>query len=299
MALAPVGTRTFPSNVTYTCTSACPPTRLARSIPARIASREAGRQASPSPCDAGPFTGAVARARRGVAGPGCGVGPGERLPLSLPLAGILLIGWPGGAYHSTTESSVSVSPSPSRTPRSVRRGSTSPAGGGHREPGHSAHALSVPAWRDGPEQQQQFSATVSNSTSQTVTWAVTGGSANGTIDQTGLYKAPASLPSPASVTITATSTAATSPGSATVTSRRQRRPEAYGHGDGDGRVAGPHNHIQPDGQLVRQRRFDQLRARLRACPFLWVSFRGCPSSGSVGGVLLFRKYSAFKAAGIV
>jgi subtilase family serine protease len=64
--------------------------------------------------------------------------------------------------------------------------------------------------------QQQFSATVNNSTSQTVTWAVTGGSANGTISSSGLYTAPATVPNPAAVTVTATSSAASSPGSATV-----------------------------------------------------------------------------------
>jgi hypothetical protein len=69
-----------------------------------------------------------------------------------------------------------------------------------------------------PAQTQQFSATVSNSTNQTVTWAVTGGSANGTIDpNSGLYTAPSSLPNPNSaITITATSAATTTPGTATV-----------------------------------------------------------------------------------
>ena len=64
--------------------------------------------------------------------------------------------------------------------------------------------------------QKQFTATVSNATSQTVTWSV-GGSAEGTIDSTGLYTAPATVPSPATVTVTATSALATSPGTATVT----------------------------------------------------------------------------------
>jgi hypothetical protein len=65
--------------------------------------------------------------------------------------------------------------------------------------------------------QQQFSATVNNGSSQTVTWAVTGGSANGIVDATGLYTAPANVPNPAAVTVTATSAQATSPGTATVT----------------------------------------------------------------------------------
>lgn len=65
--------------------------------------------------------------------------------------------------------------------------------------------------------QKQFAATVNNSSNQSVTWAVTGGSANGTVDTTGLYTAPAVVPNPATVTVTATSALATSPGSATVT----------------------------------------------------------------------------------
>ncbi|MGP0095759.1 MAG: hypothetical protein ACLPHI_01865 [Terriglobales bacterium] len=65
--------------------------------------------------------------------------------------------------------------------------------------------------------QQQFSATVNNSTNQTVTWAVAGGSVNGTIDGTGLYTAPAVVPSPATATVTATSALAASPGSTFVT----------------------------------------------------------------------------------
>ncbi len=65
--------------------------------------------------------------------------------------------------------------------------------------------------------QQQFTATVNNSSDQAVTWAVTGGSANGTISANGLYTAPAVAPSPATVTVTAASAVAGStPGSATV-----------------------------------------------------------------------------------
>jgi Pro-kumamolisin, activation domain len=69
-----------------------------------------------------------------------------------------------------------------------------------------------------PAQQQQFTANVSNDSNNTaVTWAVIGGSANGTVDSNGLYTAPSTLPSPASVSVVATSTADTSKsGSATV-----------------------------------------------------------------------------------
>ena len=65
--------------------------------------------------------------------------------------------------------------------------------------------------------QKQFTATVNNSTNQNVTWAVTGGTANGTVDANGLYTAPAVVPNPARVTVTATSALAASPGSSAVT----------------------------------------------------------------------------------
>ncbi len=67
----------------------------------------------------------------------------------------------------------------------------------------------------------QFTATVTGAASSTVTWqvnGVTGGSAGtGTISATGLYTAPASLPSPNTVTIAAVSSAASTPGSLTET----------------------------------------------------------------------------------
>lgn len=63
----------------------------------------------------------------------------------------------------------------------------------------------------------QFTAAVANSTNTAVTWAVTGGAANGTISASGLYTAPATPPSGA-VTVTATSQADTSAsGSASIT----------------------------------------------------------------------------------
>jgi hypothetical protein len=53
--------------------------------------------------------------------------------------------------------------------------------------------------------QQQFTATVSETSNTAVTWSVAGGSANGTISSSGLYTAPAKVPLPPEVTITATS----------------------------------------------------------------------------------------------
>jgi hypothetical protein len=51
----------------------------------------------------------------------------------------------------------------------------------------------------------QFTATVADTSNQTVTWSVVGGSAAGTISSTGLYTAPAAVPTPAQVTIMAVS----------------------------------------------------------------------------------------------
>ena len=70
------------------------------------------------------------------------------------------------------------------------------------EPGNS--------WPAGGNQ-QQFTA------NQSVTWAVTGGSANGTIGGTGLYTPPAVVPNPATVTVTATPATGAAPGSAFLT----------------------------------------------------------------------------------
>lgn len=59
--------------------------------------------------------------------------------------------------------------------------------------------------------QQQFSATVTGSTNTTVTWKLSGagcsGATCGTISSSGLYTAPAAVPSPATVTVTATAVA--------------------------------------------------------------------------------------------
>src|SRR5487761_540751 len=69
---------------------------------------------------------------------------------------------------------------------------------------------------------QQFSASVLGTASSVVTWNLTGtgcsGTACGTISNSGLYTAPATVPSPANVTVTATSVAdTTKSGSTTVT----------------------------------------------------------------------------------
>lgn len=65
---------------------------------------------------------------------------------------------------------------------------------------------------------QQFMSTVTGTSNTAVTWGVPGGAANGTISNTGLYTAPATVPNPPQVTVTATAQAdSTKLASATVT----------------------------------------------------------------------------------
>lgn len=81
-------------------------------------------------------------------------------------------------------------------------------GGGNPPPPNNPLVTVSPATANVQEgSQQQFTATVTNTSDTTVTWqvnSVTGGNAAvGTITSAGLYTAPAAIPSPASVTITA------------------------------------------------------------------------------------------------
>ena len=224
MSIATVGGGTFPISVTYAC-SGLPTGATCSFNPTQIAATTGSpKTVTITVQTAGPFTGVATGDARRAGTRRAALGPKPRLwlPLSLPLAGMLLVGLVGrrlprshqvaalcvalalagllvacgGGSSSPPPVTVSVSPSTVNTlyPSSILAGE--------------------------PAQTQQFSATVSNTTSQTVTWAaggVTGGNSTvGTISATGLYTAPATLPSPAAVPITATSSAATSPGTATV-----------------------------------------------------------------------------------
>ena len=106
---------------------------------------------------------------------------------------------------------------------------------------------------------QPFSATVTGSNNTGVTWSVNGvaggNTTTGTISASGLYTAPASVPSPATVTISATSAAdPTKSASASVTITRRRigvrlSDECLGAGVG-------HTTVQPNGHRVGQYRGD-------------------------------------------
>ncbi len=202
----------FTNNVTYACTSGLPAGATCSFNPAQINSGMPGQSVTVTVQTAGPFTGTAGSAR-----------PRLRsqkqplwLPFSLPLAGIVLVGLAGrnlprrykiaGLCLALALAGLLV----------ACGGSSGPPPAVVTVNPSSVNTL-YPNLAGASAQTKQFSASVSNSTSQSVTWAVTGGSANGSIDQTGLYTAPAALPNPNSpITITATSAAATSPGTATV-----------------------------------------------------------------------------------
>ena len=221
MSVATGSGANFTNNVTFSACSGLPAGATCSFSPPQITAGATSPQTVTITVQtAGPFTGIAGEARRaGTRRAALGPKPRLWLPLSLPLAGMLLVGLAGR-----------------RLPRSYKvaalclalalAGLLVACGGGSSSPpppitvtvSPSSVSTLYPDLTGAPAQftQQQFTATVTNTTSQTVTWAVTGGSANGSIDQTGLYTSPATLPSPAAVTITATSSAATSPGTATV-----------------------------------------------------------------------------------
>jgi subtilase family serine protease len=219
MALAPVGGGSFTSNVTYACTSGLPTGATCSFNPTQIGSGGSAQSVTITVQTAGPFTGAAGGVKRGEATRKL-ISQKQQLwlPLSLPLAGIVMVGLFGGGLPrrykivglcltlTITGFLVACGGGSSSTPPPPSVVTVSP----------SSVSTLYPNLTGFPAQTQQFSANVSNSTSQTVTWAVTGGSGNGSIDQTGLYTAPATLPSPANVRVTATSATTTTPGTATV-----------------------------------------------------------------------------------
>jgi hypothetical protein len=92
------------------------------------------------------------------------------------------------------------------------------SGSGNKDPivTVTVDPVSATLWPPGLTQ-QQFTATVNGSSNQQVTWQVSGGNTNGTIDGTGLYTAPAVVPTQPTVTITASAAAGAATGSSSVT----------------------------------------------------------------------------------
>ena len=212
MLVSPVGTTTFSAKVTFAC-SGLPTGATCSFSPPQINATDLTTTVTVTVQTAGPFTGQAAISAHKLRSQKQPLW----LPLSLPLAGMVLVGLAGR-----------------RLPRRYKivglclalalTGFLIACGGGSSSPPPISVSVSpnpvnslYPSLPGAPAQTKQFAATVSNSTNQSVTWAVTGGSANGTIDATGLYTAPPALPANPAVTVTATSAAdATKSGSAKV-----------------------------------------------------------------------------------
>jgi hypothetical protein len=226
MLISPV-TGSFATNVTYRCSAGLPAGATCSFFPPQLDATTSGGTVTITVQTAGPFTGAASRPQQRSRGQN----PWLWLSLSLPLASMVLIGLGGrslprhykivglclalalaGFLVACGGGSSSTPPPPPPPPPPISV-TVSPTSVNTLFPNLNANGTQA------PPQTQQFSATVNNSTNQTVTWAVSGGSGTpGSIDQTGLYSAPATLPSPnAPVTVTATSAAdTTKSGQATV-----------------------------------------------------------------------------------
>jgi len=220
MQLTPVGGSTFTSSVTYACSGLPAGATCSFNPPSPLASGSSATDVQITVNTAGPFTGAAGGAvRSGTRRRAQNQNPRLWLPLSLPLAGIMLVGLAGrriprryqiiglcltlalagfmvacgGGSSSTPPPPVVVTVSPS-----------------------SVNTL-WPNLSGAPSQTQQFTANVTGTTNTAVTWTISSGGTTDTISSSGgLYTAPTAVP-PGPVTIKATSQAdATKSGSATV-----------------------------------------------------------------------------------
>jgi len=220
MLVAPAGTNSFHSSVTYAC-SGLPAGTTCSFNPAQIGGGTGSTNVTISLQTSGPFTGSA-----GAVAPPKGT---ERqrhtswLPLSLPLAGIVLAGL-GSRRVQLRWKVVGLCLT------LVLTGMVVACGGGSSSPpppvsvsvSPSAVNTLYPNLNGAPVQAQQFTATVHNATNQGVTWQVNsvagGNSTFGTIDANGLYTAPATVPNPATFNVTATAQADSSKsGNASVT----------------------------------------------------------------------------------
>jgi len=198
----PVGSGTFTSDVTVSCGNTNP-ALTACGFDKQIHAGDPATTVMLTITTTGPNTGTVSPRRADNRGPW--------LPLTLPLAGVLIMGMAGrrvSRYSARAGLCVSL----------MLLGLLVACGGGGSGPppppqisvtvGPGVPASLFPNQTGWPSQTAQFTATVNNTSNKAVTWAVTGAPANGTIDANGLYTAPMLAPGlPATVNITATSQA--------------------------------------------------------------------------------------------
>jgi len=228
LTATPVGSATFTTPVTFACSNLPDATVTCAFNPAQIASGAGATPVSLTITTTGP-------------NPGTGTTKSQRadnrspwLPVTLPLAGIVMVGFAGRkvSRHSTVAGlCVSIL---------LMAVLVACGGGGNSTPpppppvsvtvGAGVPASLFPNQAGWPSQTAQFTATVNNTTNKTVTWSVAGSPASGTIDaNTGLYTAPTLAPGlPATVTVTATAQAdPTKSGSHTETLSVPTTPGTY------------------------------------------------------------------------
>jgi hypothetical protein len=224
MSIAPLG-GTFASKVTYTCSAGLPFGATCLFDKAQLDPGTSGGSVTITIQTTGPFTGPAPS------------GPQHKLrsqnqrlwlPLSLPLASMVLVGLAGRTLPRRYKV-VGVCLALALTGFLLACGSSSPAPPPPISVTVTPNTLNTlfpnSILPGEPPQTQTFTAKVNNSTNQTVTWAITANQTDDSIDpNTGLYTAPSAVPS-GPVAITATAQAdTTKKGNATVSIQRPTPP---------------------------------------------------------------------------
>jgi len=221
MALAPVGASTFSATVTYSCSAGLPTGASCSFNPVsgQIGAGSSATSVTITVQTTGPFTGTAAPGARHKL-----LGQKQRLwlPLSLPLAGIVLVGLAGRSLprrYKIVGLCVAL----------TLTGFLVACGGGSSSPPPPPITVTVtpspvntlyPNLAGAPTQSVNLTASVGNTTNQAVTWAISANKTDDMVNSTGTstatYTAPSAVP-PGAVTVTATSQAdATKTGNATI-----------------------------------------------------------------------------------
>ena len=194
MLLTPVGGTTFTGNVSYSCTSGLPAGATCSFNPASPLSGSA-QTVTITITTAGPFTGTAGTAREGdtkvIKRKAQNQNPRLWLPLTLPLAGVVLVGL-SGRKISRRYKIVGL------CLMLVLTGFMVACGGGSSGP--------APVTISPTSAQVQLGGTQQFTASTSVTWSSTG---SGSISPSGLYTAPTTGTTPLSATVTATPTTGT------------------------------------------------------------------------------------------
>ena len=205
----PVGAATFPNQITYSC-SGLPALTSCSFQPPQISAGSGATVVTLSIATTGPNL-----SQRRLLGRARGL----LLPFSISILGLVLAGFGGKPQVRRKYQVLGLALALLLTGILLACGGGS---AGSSPPPTARVRVNPPAASLFPGQTQQFTATVTGLSNTAVTWnvnGVAGGDAtHGTVDATGFYSAPASVPNPANVTVSAVSQAdASKSGSAGVT----------------------------------------------------------------------------------